>query len=151
MQILDLLDELEKELNGTKRLFNGKADLGKCREIVASLKESLPATMSEAKNVMDNRRAIMLNADAVAKNVIREAEERAKRLTDSSEVVKIAERQGRNAIDETYRQCDALVQKTKEHLDKVFAETESFFEGTLSLIRANRRELMQLTIAPEVK
>lgn len=43
MQILDLLEELEKELNGTKRLFNAKADLGRCREIVASLKEYLPA------------------------------------------------------------------------------------------------------------
>ena len=151
MQIFDLLDELEKELNGSKRLFNGKPDLSRCREIVAGLKETLPAAMNEAKSVIDNRKAIMLNADAVAKNVIREAEERAKRLTDSSEVVKIAERQGRNAIDETYRQCDVLVQKTKEHLDKVFAEAESFFEGTLSLIRANRRELMNLTIAPDGK
>ena len=151
MQIFELLDELDNELNGKRGLFNGKVDRGRCRELVDELKETLPATIDEAKNVIDNRKTIMLNADAVAKNVIREAEERAKRLIESSEVVKIAERQGRNALDETYRQCDALVQKTKEHLDKVFSEAEAFFESTLSLLRTNRRELMQLTIAPENK
>ena len=65
--------------------------------------------------------------------------------------MKIAERQGRSALDETYRQCDAIVQKTKEHLDKVFSETEVFFESTLALLRTNRRELMGLTIAPDIK
>ena len=151
MQISDLLDELDSELNGKRGLFNGKTDLARCREIVNELKAAVPQALGEAKNVIDNRKTIMLNADAVAKNVIREAEERAKRLTENSEVMKIAERQGRSALDETYRQCDAIVQKTKEHLDKVFSETEAFFESTLALLRTNRRELMGLTIAPDIK
>lgn len=62
-------------------------------------------------------------------------------MSESSEVIKLAERQGRDMLDKTYRQCDALVQKTKEHLDEMFSETEAFFQSILNMLKTNRNEL----------
>lgn len=65
-------------------------------------------------------------------------------------MLKIAEKQGREALDNTYKQCDSLVQKTKEHLDEMFKETEIFFESTLNTIRTNRNELRGAVLNPNV-
>ena len=101
----------------------------------------MPSVLEEAEIVSKNRVRILENADIVARNVIKEAEERAGQLSESSEVVRRAERRGREVLDEAYRQCDDLVMKTKEHLDGMFRDAETFFQNTLSTIKTNRNEL----------
>ena len=38
-------------------------------------------------------------------------------------------------------QCDALVDKTKAHLDIMFRDVEQFLQSSLAMIRNNREEL----------
>ncbi len=139
--ITELLDELLDELNGKHGLFSKKADIDYCCQITDKLAKLIPAALDEAEQVKHKRKEILSNADTVAKNTIRAAEEQAEKLASESEVVKKANESAKAIIENAYAQCDNLILRTKTHLDNLFAETEKFLLTTLSVIRTNREEL----------
>lgn len=141
-RIRQLLDELESELGERKGgLFSKKVDISKCASLTRKIRSALPDAMQEADYVVENRQKILENADSVAKNTIREAEERAEHIIDNSELIKRAELEAKQLMETTYMQCDALVDKTKAHLDGMFREVEQFLQQSLAMIRNNREEL----------
>ena len=142
MDAMKLIDELESEL-GDRRggLFSKKIDIGKCVNLTRQLREALPDAVREAEYVVENKQKILENADSVAKNTIREAEERAEHIIDNSELIKRAELEAKQLMETAYMQCDALVDKTKAHLDIMFRDIEQFLQSALAMIRNNREEL----------
>ncbi len=105
------------------------------------IRGSLPDTLREAQYVVENKQKILENADSVAKNTMREAEERAEHIIDNSELTKRAEMEAKQLMETAYMQCDALVDQTKTHLDIMFRDVEQFLQSTLAMIRNNREEL----------
>ena len=141
MDLNELIAEMDDELVGRSGLYNKRVDAARCASLWADIKTLLPVALEEAELVSQNRMRILENADVVAQNVIKEAEERAAQLTDGAEIVRRAEKRSREVLDEAYRQCDDLVLKTKEHLDGMFKDAETFFRNTLDTIKTNRNEL----------
>lgn len=141
MEVLDYLHQLEDEMTDRKGFFSKKIDIDKCASLVAKIKNILPETLKEAEFIVQNKKKILENADTVAKNTIREAEERAEHIIDNSELVRRAEMESKQIIEKAYMQCDALVHHTKEHLDNMFKDTEQFLLSSLAMIRNNREEL----------
>ncbi len=144
MSVFKLLDELSMELADEKGFSRKRAAGKRCLEIVAKLKAHLTTVYSRAQEIVNSRQKILANADLVAKNVIKEAEVRAKRLASDTEIIKQAEKDGREALNKTYRDCEELVIKTKEHLDATFREAEKYFLAMLETIRTNRNELREI-------
>lgn len=141
MDVMKLLEELDEELNNHRGLFTKKVDVDKCADLVRKIRKTLPETLREAEYVVANRDKILDNADSVAKNTIREAEDRAEHIVDNSEIIRRAEMDAKRIIDSAYAQCDALTRHTKDHLDNTFKEVEQFLLSTLTMIRNNREEL----------
>ena len=142
MDVMQLIDELENELGDRKGgLFSKKIDIGKCVQLTRQIRSTLPDALREAEYVVENKHKILENADSVAKNTIREAEERAEHIIDNSELIKRAEVEAKQLMETAYMQCDALVDKTKSHLDVMFRNVEQFLQATLAMIRNNREEL----------
>ncbi len=146
MDIYCLCDKLDAELKGRRGVINNQVDISECRRLIGLIIRTLPEYTRDANDIVNTRNAILFNADSVAKNVLKEAEERARQLVSDSEIKSRAERECENMIDCAYRQCDALVLKTKEHLDEMLKETENFFRTALETISANRRELKSMII-----
>jgi len=140
-ELSKIIEELESELLDRKGFFSKKVDVERCVELTQALKESMPASLSEAHKVLGSRKKILENADTVAQNTIREAEERASHIVDKSEIVSAAQIESRKIIDMAYMQCDMLIDRTKSHLDNMFKDIEQFLLSTLAMIRNNREEL----------
>lgn len=151
MDVMKLLAELEEELSDRRGIFGKKVDLDRCLDVVDKIKRSLPETLREAEYILDNKSKILDNADLVAKNTIREAEDRAEHIVENSEIIRRAETDAKQIIDSAYVQCDALVHHTKEHLDNMFKEIEQFLLSTLTMIRNNREELRGAMIVSDRK
>ncbi|MCM1367298.1 MAG: hypothetical protein NC184_00595 [Roseburia sp.] len=141
LDALEILDKLKEQLSGGKGLFSKKPDLALCSDLCDKLSRTLPDSFREAEYVKQKRKEILSNADVVAKNTIRAAEEKANKLTAETEVVKNAQSAAKQIIENAYTQCDNLILRTKEHLDNLFKETEKFLCSTLSVVRTNREEL----------
>lgn len=138
---MDILEQLKDELCGPRGFFNKKPDMELCADLCDRLQRILPDAMAEAEYVKQKRKEILANADVVAKNTIRAAEEKAQRIVSDSEVVKSAQQSAKQIIENAYAQCDNLILRTKTHLDGLFKETEQFLLSTLSVVRTNREEL----------
>lgn len=138
---LDILDKLKTELEGGRGIFSKKPDIGRCVELCDKLMRILPESMSDAEYVKHKRKEILANADVVAKNTIRAAEEKANNLVSESEIVKNAHTAANRIIESAYAKCDNLIIRTKAHLDNLFKETENFLCSTLAVVRTNREEL----------
>ncbi len=140
-EAMEILEELRNELNTTHGIFSKKTDVAYCSDLCEKLVRVLPDALKEAEYVKQKRKEILANADVVAKNTIRAAEEKAERLASESEVVKKAQQDAKQIIENAYAQCDNLILRTKSHLDNMFKETEQFLLSTLSVVRTNREEL----------
>ncbi|MCH5165160.1 MAG: hypothetical protein J1G01_02035 [Clostridiales bacterium] len=138
---LELLERLRNELENGHGFFSKKPDIDLCIELCDKLTRVLPDSMDEADYVKQKRKEILANADVVAKNTIRAAEEQANKLVSESEIVKSAQTASKQIIENAYAQCDNLILRTKAHLDNLFKETENFLCSTLSVVRTNREEL----------
>ncbi len=143
---LEILDKLREELSCGKGFFSKKPDWELCVELCDKLARVLPESFGEAEYINQKRKEILSNADVVAKNTIRAAEEKANKIISETEVVKNANVAAKQIIENAYTQCDNLILRTKSHLDNLFVETEKFLCSTLALVRTNREELrMALT------
>ncbi len=138
---LEILDRLRAELEGGRGIFSKKPDIGLCAELCDKLAKVLPESINDAEYIKHKRKEILANADVVAKNTIRAAEEKANNLVSESEVVKSAQAASNRIIESAYAKCDNLIIRTKAHLDNLFKETENFLCSTLAVVRTNREEL----------
>lgn len=138
---LEILQSLREELTSSHGFFSKKPDIPLCCDLCDKLSRVLPESLEEAEYVKQKRKEILANADVVAKNTIRAAEERAEKLASETEVVRQAQANAKQIIENAYAQCDNLMLRTKAHLDELFKETEQFLLSTLSLVRTNREEL----------
>lgn len=138
---LEILDELREELNSSRGIFSKKADIALCADLCDKLAELLPASLKDAEYVNQKRKEILANADVVAKNTIRAAEEKAEKLSGDTEIVKKAQESAAQIVENAYVQCDNLIMRTQAHLDNMFKEIEQFLLSTLSVVRTNREEL----------
>lgn len=138
---LEILDRLKSELEGGHGFFSKKPDIDLCLDLCDQLIRTLPESLSEADYVSQKRKEILANADVVAKNTIRAAEEKAGKLVSESEIIRSAQNASKQIIENAYAQCDNLILRTKAHLDNLFKETENFLCSTLTVVRTNREEL----------
>ena len=143
---LEILDRLKTELDCGRGFFSKKPDWDLCSELCDELMHILPEYIKDASYVKDRRKEILGNADVVAKNTIRAAEEKASKIVSESEIVRSAQNASKQIIENAYVQCDNLILRTKAHLDGLFKETENFLCSTLSVVRTNREELRSVLI-----
>lgn len=137
---LEILEQLKAELEKSGGFFK-KPDLDLCLDLCDELSKILPEYVKEASLVTERKKDILANADVVAKNTIRAAEEKANKIVSESEIVRSAQAASKQIIENAYAQCDNLILRTKAHLDNLFKDTENFLCSTLSVVRTNREEL----------
>lgn len=138
---LEILEQLRDELNTTHGLFSKKPDVDLCCDLCDKLIRMLPNALKDAENIKKKRNDILSNADVVAKNTIRAAEEKANKLISETEVVKNAQIAAKQIVENAYAQCDNLILRTKSHLDNMFKDIDTFLCTTLTVVRKNREEL----------
>jgi hypothetical protein len=143
MEIFKIIDQLEYELSDKRGLFGKKIDIDKCWNLVIELKNMLPAYLSEAQQIVNNKEQLLKNADIIAKNVISEAESRIANMMDRSEITSKAEIEGQRIISHAHKKSEDIVSTTKLHLDDVFFQTEKYIQAIAENIKTSRAELKQ--------
>lgn len=146
MDIENLCEAARTRIKRFARFVNNKVDLAECRRLIQEIRSRLVPFIGSVNKMVEGRGAILANADGVAKNVLKAAEERAAHMVGNSEIVRNAEIAGRKIIDEAYKQCDALVLKTKDGLDEILGKAEDILCDTLNKIRQCRYSVKSMII-----
>lgn len=144
--IFSILQKLEYELSDKRGFFGKKVDIDKCWGLVVQLKKSLPECLQEANDIVDNREKLLKNADIIAQSIIKEAEARVASMLDIVEEAKKAQEEGQKIVDKAHKQSTDIVNTTKQHLDKLFEQTEEYIQMIAQNIKQSREELRESAI-----
>lgn len=144
MDIIQLIEELEQEFaQGKNFLWSRKSlvNLERCAELIDELKLNLPTALQEARYTLSQKETIIANANELADRTIKEAELRAEQLVGESELVKRAEDEAEEILDNANKKCAHLMNVTRENIDKMLKAVEDYLLENLQIVRANREEL----------
>ena len=124
--ILELLDELEKELSDAKKtLFSGTkalVDADTCLGILDELRECLPNEIERATNIMKERRQILIDAEDEAKQCIAAAQKTADEMVQEHEITRNAEIEAKKIIDMARQNAKEVRLSAKNYALSVFDE-----------------------------
>ena len=136
MKIDDLILELQDILGSAKSVpFSGgkvMVDSDEMYNIIEQIQDAMPSEISQAKNVVADRKAILTEAKKEAENIIRNAEERKKTILNQNELVREAKVKSKEIRTATNVYSDSILKTTEEtlssQLDIVKKTREKFSE-----------------------
>ena len=124
-EILDLMDEmLDKAWN--MPMSNGKCVINadRMRELIDDIKRNLPQEIKQARLIVQDRADILSDARKEADQLVKAAEEKARRLVDQSEITKVAKQNATEMVQNAQAQARSLKKAANEYVDELLGKNE---------------------------
>ncbi len=144
MKIYELLDELSEEIEQSpKAVFSGKRSVNYAvvTEILKDIRAEVPAAVSEAEQLLEEKETILKTAKEEAATIIKSAEDELQTRICEDVVVKEAEAKAAELLKLAENNAREITVGAKEYADDILAEMEKYFADYLKLLRKNRLEL----------
>lgn len=143
--VFNLLDELEDLLESCKTVaFSGnKVAVSKDEvfEIISEIRLNLPGEIKQAQRLADNCEKIINDAQNKASAIIKEAEDKAERMTTDHEITKLANEQASVILDEAKDTARALRIGAVEYADELLANSENAIKECLESFSRQARQV----------
>ena len=120
IEILDLMDEmLDKAWN--MPMSNGKCVINadRMRELIDDIKRHLPQEIKQARLIVQDRTDILSDARKEADQLVKAAEEKARRLVDQNEITKVAKQNAMEMVQNAQAQARSLKKAANEYVDEL--------------------------------
>lgn len=139
---LDLIDDI-LDAAWSVPLSGGRCvvDIDRVREALDDIRLNMPSEIKQAKLIVNDRKTIIDDARKEAESITKIAEERAKKLIESSEIVRQSQERAKEIITQTNAQNRELKRATNEFIENVLKGTEETLNSSLQEIRSTRQAL----------
>lgn len=137
-QIDDMLDKAwSLPLSGGKCMVEAE----RLRNIVDDIRGNLPSEVRQAKAIVADRADIIATAKREAEGIIRNAEERARRLVAQEEVVKQAQQKADEMLGQVQQKTREMRRGANDFAEDVLKRTEETLAKQLTEVRQARQVL----------
>lgn len=139
---LDLIDEI-LDAAWAVPLSGGRSvvDIDKIREALDDIRLNMPTEIKQAKLIVSDRKSIIDDARLEADSIVKVAEERAKKLVDTNEIVRQSEERAKAVLAQANAQSRELRKATNEFMERSLKSMEEQVVNTLQELRATRQAL----------
>ena len=144
MEIFTLLENIEDILEKSKGVpFSNKVlvDKEEILEIISELRLKLPEELKQAKWIKEERQRILVEAQKVADDIVKEAENRIISMIDEHEITKKAYEKKAEIIETANEMSREISKGTKDYADNLLNGIEVSLQEALKIIQNNRNEL----------
>ena len=137
IELLDSLYSMVTEAWGVP-LGNDKCiiEREKAIEIINQIKESLPASIAEAKRLVAARDEFIGNAKREAESLRKNAEEQARTMVEEQEIVRVARARSAELIGSAEAKSRELRRVASDYVNDLMRQTEDGLSNALSTIRS---------------
>jgi vacuolar-type H+-ATPase subunit H len=160
--LLEYLDAIEDILDSSKAVpFSSKISVEKERifDVIGEIRLNLPTEIRHAQRIIEEHDKIIDDATIKAANIIRDAEDRGKSLTDSHEIYRQASEQANDILeeakktardyrlnamdyaDEMLEKTESMIQEAMENINQQYRLTMDYFNQTVQVLYENRQAL----------
>lgn len=145
MNINENLDVIDDILDSawTVPLSGGRCvvDIDKVREAIDDIRLNMPQEIKQAKMIVADRKQIIDDARKEADSALKIAEERARKLVDTSEIVRQSQERAKEIISQTNSQNRELKRATNDFIEGALKGCEDALAEALQQIRSTRQAL----------
>lgn len=139
---LDRIDDVLEEawnlpFTGGKRMI----DIEKIRELIDEIRLNLPQEIKDARAIVADRADILTEARAEAEELIKKAEERARRMISEEEVVISARERAKEMLSEAHGKARAAEHAALEFSETTLRTAEELLLRTYNEIKGTRAGL----------
>ncbi len=134
----EILEEgMSVPLSGGKRMV----DVDAARDIIDDIRRNMPREILQAKAITQDHARIISNAKKEAENIVKTAEERARKLLDKNELITQAQQRAKQITSEANRQANRLRTTVTAYCDNLLATTAEQMQKSYSEIKTIRDNL----------
>lgn len=136
-EILEMMDDLlDKAVTVPFSNKKSLVDTEKLREYIDNIRYNLPTEIKRAKEMVADRSEILTDANSQAEEIIKQAEERAKKLVSESEIV-IRAQDAANDLTAQAKAMDQSIRKAMtEKLEDTLGQSEKALQKALNEVHS---------------
>jgi cell division septum initiation protein DivIVA len=155
MSIDDVLDTMDELLDKAATVpFTVKKciiDSEQMRDLINELRLYLPSEIKQARHITQDRNEILRQANSEAEAIIKRAEERAKSIASSDEIVRLAKQQANDMITQAQRGLKEAKSVVDVYVDQVLLKSEEALRLNLEEIRKKRSEIKAVPLSKKAE
>ena len=148
-EVLEMLDDLLDKAPSVP--FSGKksvVDADKIRDLLNEIRLSLPQEIKHAKLIVQDRQAIISDANKEAEGIVRRAEERAKAIISNDEITKLAKQKATEILTQSQGKAKEIRSATNEYIDNILNQTEELLTTSLVDLKKTRQAIRMTSRNP---
>ncbi|MCM1055493.1 MAG: hypothetical protein NC394_08230 [Bacteroides sp.] len=139
---LEAMDEiLDKSMQVPFSQKKGMVDVSALRDLIEDVRMNMPTEITQARNLVNDRKAILSDAKQEADRIIRKAEERAERLVSQQEITRQANEKATQILTNAQTKYTELCKTTNEYVDSMLSRVEELLTADLADVRKAKTAL----------
>ena len=139
---LEAMDEiLDKSMQVPFSNKKGLVDVEAIRELIDDIRLNMPTEITQAKNLVNDRKVIISDARQEADRIIRKAEERATKLVSQQEITRQATEKANQILMNAQTKYTELCTSTNEYVDSMLTRVEELLTRDIADVKKARSAL----------
>ena len=139
---LEAMDEiLDKSMVVPFSQKKGMVDVNALRDLIDDIRMNMPAEITQAQKLVNDRKIIISDAKQEADRIIRKAEENAKRLVSQQEITRQANEKATQILTNAQTKYTELCNSTNEYVDSMLTRVEELLSKDLADVKKARTTL----------
>ena len=139
---LEAMDEiLDKSMQVPFSNKKGLVDVEALRELIEDIRLNMPTEITQAKNLVNDRKVILSDAKQEADRIIRKAEERANKLVSQQEITRQATEKANQILMNAQTKYTELCTSTNEYVDSMLTRVEELLTKDIADVKKARSAL----------
>jgi cell division septum initiation protein DivIVA len=141
LALIDKLDDLVHNARAVPLTDQVRIDREAVYEILDQMRSTLPEEIKQARWIVKERQEMLAEAKREADRIVDEAKEKAERQASQQEVVKLAEKQSADLLDEARQREREVRLGAEDYADEVLGTLEVNLEKFTAAVRRGRERL----------
>jgi soluble cytochrome b562 len=146
MDVLVLIDKLDDVVHNAKAVpltDQVRIDREEIYEILDQMRATIPEEIKQARWIVKERQEMLAEAKRECDRLLGEAREQAAREASQTEIVRLAERQAQDIIDEARRSARETRLEMEDWADGILSTLEVNLDKFLSAVKRGRERLQE--------
>jgi cell division septum initiation protein DivIVA len=144
MDVLVLIDKLDDVIHNARTVpltDSVMIDREEIYDLLDQMRSTIPEEIKQARWIVKERQEMLAEAKQEADRIIAEATEKGARLASQEEVVRLAEKQAKEIIEDARERERETRLGAEDYADEVLANLEVNLEKFLAAVRRGRERL----------
>jgi cell division septum initiation protein DivIVA len=144
MDVLVLIDKLDDVIHNARTVpltDSVMIDREEIYELLDQMRSTIPEEIKQARWIVKERQEMLAEAKQEADRIVAEANEKGARLASQEEVVRLAEKQAKEIIEDARERERETRLGAEDYADEVLANLEVNLEKFLAAVRRGRERL----------